>query len=581
MLSVRKETLPPGRDGTADTLRRMASFVRQSDAHRIVKATAAELVKDFNPGDLRGQAERVFYWVRDSLRYVRDIRGVEEITAPWTILESLRSGGFSHSSDCDDHSILLAALLRSIGFATRFVAVASGRNALNLDHVRAEVLLSGYWFPMEATIKGASFGRGVASVVEPVVYEMESGVVTGIGQVTGDEPITRYTAQVESDRLIAEVRAKQAADLIAAGKAAAEQEAERARQYATYQERLRVEAEARAKAEAQAKLASQAEREYKSRMAELSDFAQAKESEWKSLVVMPIMRFMQFLQSYPVMTSEAEEVTGAVMTKAFDWSSPGGGGGVWEWNRVHAERTAQQKAHFIRFPSIFFKDWLNATAVYADKYGLSAAQLQALQEYFGSYIPETTYYYFYQNAVNNDIFLDLDTRLSAYLAEVTRKVDTLDSVVSQISSLSSSIGVDKAEIAATISQYAMQAVMTKVPVFAAVTGVINAVLGSREQVSTGTPAIVSTLNAMMSHAVGILQGFRTDIPKMMDSVKAKVAEYEGMVFDTDAPLYGLSEENAKQVIAWIGQNMTNRLDDFSTRLEQQSNRVQAILSRLA
>lgn len=90
----------------------------------------------------RAEAEAVHRYVRDHVRYVRDIRGVETLhPAPWLL--SQRAG------DCDDKSVLTAALCEAIGHKTRLVAV--GFKPWSYQHVYPEVELAGRWVALETT----------------------------------------------------------------------------------------------------------------------------------------------------------------------------------------------------------------------------------------------------------------------------------------------------------------------------------------------------------------------------------------------------------------------------------------------
>lgn len=81
-------------------------------------------------------------YVRDNIRYVRDVRRVETLQTPLRTLENA-------SGDCDDKATLFAALAESIGFATRFVAY--GREPARFSHVIAEVRHGDRWLGAETT----------------------------------------------------------------------------------------------------------------------------------------------------------------------------------------------------------------------------------------------------------------------------------------------------------------------------------------------------------------------------------------------------------------------------------------------
>lgn len=92
--------------------------------------------------DYRGEAEKLHKFVRDRIRYVRDIRGVETLHTPELLLK-LQTG------DCDDKAILLSALLESIGHSTRFKAIGFLQGLFS--HVLLEVFIDGEWVPAETT----------------------------------------------------------------------------------------------------------------------------------------------------------------------------------------------------------------------------------------------------------------------------------------------------------------------------------------------------------------------------------------------------------------------------------------------
>jgi len=136
--------LPPGENGTAATLRLMSRYVRGFKTSGQVRETALALIAGVRQKDYAGEAEAVFDWVRDHIRYVRDINGVETLQTPLATME-LGAG------DCDDKSVLLAVLLESIGHPTRFVA-AGYQGPRRYSHVYVESRIGSRWIPMDATL---------------------------------------------------------------------------------------------------------------------------------------------------------------------------------------------------------------------------------------------------------------------------------------------------------------------------------------------------------------------------------------------------------------------------------------------
>lgn len=136
-------TLPSGDAGTKATLNLMAALVRRYKKHYPIRALALSLVAPLIPKDWHGEVARLHGFVRDRIRYVKDIYGVETLATPERTLEI-------GQGDCDDKSLLLATLLESIGHPTRLVAVAV-RPRRQFCHVYVETKVGPGWIPLEAT----------------------------------------------------------------------------------------------------------------------------------------------------------------------------------------------------------------------------------------------------------------------------------------------------------------------------------------------------------------------------------------------------------------------------------------------
>lgn len=109
-----------------------------------VRQTALDLVAALRAKDWAAEVRAVFNFVRDHVRYVRDVRGIETLQTPLVTLE-LEQG------DCDDKSTLLASLLEAIGHPTRFVAVGYGKPG-QFSHVYVESRIGARWLPLDATM---------------------------------------------------------------------------------------------------------------------------------------------------------------------------------------------------------------------------------------------------------------------------------------------------------------------------------------------------------------------------------------------------------------------------------------------
>jgi transglutaminase-like putative cysteine protease len=136
-------TLPNDAAGTKSTLVIMRALVQRFKRDSVIRETAISLVSQAKQRDWTSEARLLYEYVRDRIRYVRDISGIETLQTPPVTME-LEAG------DCDDKSTLLAALLASIGHPSRFVA--TGYTEPNrYSHVYVETKIGDRWIPMDAT----------------------------------------------------------------------------------------------------------------------------------------------------------------------------------------------------------------------------------------------------------------------------------------------------------------------------------------------------------------------------------------------------------------------------------------------
>jgi len=140
--NVTLQAIPNGPRGINMTLRAMSRFVKEAKRQYPIRELALSLVRDLPSKDWRGQIHALHQYVRDDIRYVRDIRGIETLATPKITLEI-------GQGDCDDKATLLAALLESIGHPTRFVALAFSPG--KFAHVLVETKVGKIWVPLETT----------------------------------------------------------------------------------------------------------------------------------------------------------------------------------------------------------------------------------------------------------------------------------------------------------------------------------------------------------------------------------------------------------------------------------------------
>ena len=134
--------IPDGQAGTKETLKIMRRLVLDGKKSVVVRNAALSLMHDVLQKNYLEEARRIHAFVRDEIRYIRDINGVETLQTPEKTLE-LKQG------DCDDKSTLAAALLESVGHPTRFVAAGHGGG--EYEHVWVETKYGAQWIAIECT----------------------------------------------------------------------------------------------------------------------------------------------------------------------------------------------------------------------------------------------------------------------------------------------------------------------------------------------------------------------------------------------------------------------------------------------
>jgi Transglutaminase-like superfamily len=173
--------LSDGDAGTAETIDVIRRLVDQGVKDPVVNRTAIAILQAarVRSYDFLGEIRAIYNWVRQNIRFVRDISGKETLRTPREILE-VRAG------DCDDiNAILLPALLGTIGVPTRVVTVASHPAAPDqFSHIYAEAQLAGGWIALDAARRNPRLGRAPENYFRKRVWMLNSGEyvdVRGLG----------------------------------------------------------------------------------------------------------------------------------------------------------------------------------------------------------------------------------------------------------------------------------------------------------------------------------------------------------------------------------------------------------------
>lgn len=141
--------LPDGAAGVRETLKIMSKLTKGGKKSPAIRQKALQLTQHLRQKDRIGEIYALWEFVKNRIRYVRDIRNVETIHTPEQILRQ-------ESGDCDDKAILLASLLEAIGHPSAFWAIGTKPGVFSHVLVLTRVGEK-KWMPLETT-ENVKFG---------------------------------------------------------------------------------------------------------------------------------------------------------------------------------------------------------------------------------------------------------------------------------------------------------------------------------------------------------------------------------------------------------------------------------------
>ena len=123
---------------------------------------AKQLVWQINENDKRAEADRIYAWVRENVRYVNDPSTTEMLLNPITAIKLFRDG-YPLSGDCDCSATLLASLMQAVGIKTRFKIVKLKTDPAHYSHIYIEALLNNQWTAYDAAQAVATPGYSAST----------------------------------------------------------------------------------------------------------------------------------------------------------------------------------------------------------------------------------------------------------------------------------------------------------------------------------------------------------------------------------------------------------------------------------
>lgn len=145
---VDRRRIPSGLQGAMTTAAHVGRLIRDGARDFYVRQKAIDILMERGvpAKDYLGEIDTLFRWVQRHVRYTKDPFRVEVLHSARRMLE-LKAG------DCDDMTIVLGALIKSVGHPVRIVL--TGPDPLRPDlfsHIYLEARHHDQWIPLDATM---------------------------------------------------------------------------------------------------------------------------------------------------------------------------------------------------------------------------------------------------------------------------------------------------------------------------------------------------------------------------------------------------------------------------------------------
>lgn len=156
---------------TDNTVSKMIQTIKESSRNLRVRNKAASIVANIPAKDYWAEADAIYWWVKNNTRYLKDPHGTELLHSPLVILDQIEAGE-KFSGDCDDSSVFVLSLLKSIGFPVALRIAAYKKNG-NFQHVYGLVNIQGQWIPVEPIVEYYLLGQEAPNALKVRDYEIK------------------------------------------------------------------------------------------------------------------------------------------------------------------------------------------------------------------------------------------------------------------------------------------------------------------------------------------------------------------------------------------------------------------------
>lgn len=133
--SIKSTSHPSGEKGNRKTVKLIQKVVRFRSGHPMIRQMAENILNYYQvkSHNFLDEARAIGHYVKVHMPYLRDPVGREYVQDPVMMVERLRGGTLR--GDCDDMSVLIATLLKSIGHHPRLRIVKYRKTSGAFNHI--------------------------------------------------------------------------------------------------------------------------------------------------------------------------------------------------------------------------------------------------------------------------------------------------------------------------------------------------------------------------------------------------------------------------------------------------------------
>ncbi len=177
----------PGDAGVSRTMHDMADFVRADFTHPNITTIAKKLRRTSDAET----AYATFKWLVDNHEYHTD-GAHERLTSPWITVD--KNSPYK-AFDCDDMSMLIAALLEANGIHTAFKAIAwrTTTPPEQFTHVYLLAKLADGWLPLDPVMGLSGYGNERSPIFRSMIVPVE---IHGSGLSDLVDPREQFTPEI-------------------------------------------------------------------------------------------------------------------------------------------------------------------------------------------------------------------------------------------------------------------------------------------------------------------------------------------------------------------------------------------------